>query len=46
MLLVQHVCLRETPPLVVLSHMDNEGFIFAPTLADEMTNVAAHCCSA
>jgi hypothetical protein len=43
MLLVQHVCLRETPPLVVLSHMDNGGF---PTLADEVTNVAAHCCSA
>jgi hypothetical protein len=41
MLLVQHVCLRETPPLVVLSHMNTEGFLFAPTLADEMTNVAA-----
>ena len=31
------------PPLVVLSHMDNGGF---RTLADEVTNGAAHCCSA
>jgi hypothetical protein len=37
MLLV--VCLRETPPLVVLSHMDNGAF---PTLADELTNAAAY----
>ena len=43
MLPVQHVCLCETPPLVVLSHMDNGGF---RTLADEVTNVPAHCCNA
>jgi hypothetical protein len=42
MLPVQYVCLRETPPLVVLSHMDNGGF---PILAHEVTNVAADCCS-
>src|ERR1700722_11264727 len=30
-------------PVGVLSHMDNGGF---PTLPDEVTNVAARCCSA